>query len=147
MTETKTETKTIDVGTVENATELVFSCSQSDPSHRYVLEAVPSDYLAFITKYPNAKRTDRYYIDDSDGQWYACYNVDCFDPPFAIVRARSFETAYEVFCDEFSDWLKVEEPDANDYPEDDREYNSSGVHIDASAVQLYPLTLRSVSVG
>jgi hypothetical protein len=142
-------TDTIDVGTVDNAKELVFSAGDND--RRYVLQApcVTEDYVDFIGRFPkhSVKRTTRYYIDDTDGKWFACYNVDCFDPPFAIVRARSFETAYEVFCDEFEDWLKVDDSDAKDYPEDDRHYNGNGTHIDTDNVQLQELTLVTVSVA
>ncbi len=144
---TATPATTIDAGSVE-AKELIFSQGKNDS--RYILQAPGSvtDYLELLTRFPanQVKRTTEFYIDDTDGQWFACYNVDCFDPPMAVIRTRSFETAYEVFCDEFSDWMKVEEPDAADYPEDERDYNSSGVHIDASNVQIHELTLITVNL-
>ena len=136
----------IDIGSVENARELIFSQGHSD-SNRYVLQSedVKEDYLTFISRFPaQAARTPHYYIDDTDGQWFACYVVDCFDPPFAVIRARSFEAAYEAFCDEFSDWMKVDDTDAQDYPEDERHYNGSGVHIDTDSVQIYPMRLLSI---
>jgi len=136
---------TIDIGSVSNARELVFTQGNND--RRYILQpkGASDDYLA---RFPNhdVKRTTEHYIDDIDGAWFACYNVDCFDPPFAIIRARSFEQAYEVFCDEFSDWLKVDETSAADYPEDERNYNGSGVHIDTDNVQIHELTLLSVHI-
>lgn len=139
-----TKPKLIDVGEVL-ARELVFTRPNSN--HRYLLQVPGVDYLETLNRFPqyDVKRTSAYYIEDTDGDWYACYNVDCFDPPMAIVRARSFEQAYETFCDEWSDWLKVNDADAGDYPEDDREYSSSGVHIDTSGVQLYPLTLIAIT--
>ncbi len=146
---------TIDIGSVSNATELVFAQGNND--HRYILQpksdageyGYAEDYIAFMSRFPkhSVKRTNEHYIDDTEGAWFACYNVDCFDPPFAIIRARSFESAYEIFCDEFSDWLKVDESDAGDYPEDDRNYSGSGVHIDTDNVQVHELTLVSIRVG
>jgi hypothetical protein len=144
---------TIDIGSVENATELIFS---ADPTltrtdHRYILQAPghPDDYLATLQRFPafQIKRTSEYYIDDTNGAWFAFYNVDCFDPPMAIIRARTFEDAYEVFCDEFEDWIKVEDADAGDYPEDDRTYNGNGTHIDTDNVRGHELWLLTVSLG
>jgi hypothetical protein len=138
---------TIDIGSVSNARELVFTQGENN-DHRYILQAKGSteDYLSTLGRFPaNSIRTTReHYIDDTEGEWFACYNVDCFDPPFAVIRARSFEQAYEVFCDEFSRWFAVDEKDADDYPEDERNYNSSGVHIDTDNLQIHPLTLLSI---
>jgi hypothetical protein len=138
---------TINIGEIENARELVFS--QGNPDHRYILQpaGTTEDYLSTLCRFPahHIKRTCEYYIDDTQGEWFACYVVDCFDPPFAIIRARSFESAYEVFCDEFADWMKVEESSAADYPEDDRTYNSNGVHIDTDSVQIQPVDLVSIT--
>lgn len=146
---THTLETTINIGEIENAVELIFSQGNSD--HRYILQppGTTEDYLSTLQRFPkhSIKRTTEVYIDDTAGKWFACYNVDCFDPPMAIIRARSFESAYEVFCDEFSDWLKVDDVDAADYPEDDRNYNSSGVHIDTDNVQIHELTLLSVALA
>jgi len=137
-----TKSATINIGTVDAATELVFSAGGD---RRYVLQAARTeDYLAFITRHPGAARTTDFYIEDTEGAWFACFNVDCFDPPFAVIRARSFETAYDVFGDEFAEWLKVDEADAADYPEDERDYNGSGVHIDTDNVTILELTLLRV---
>lgn len=145
---TDTKPTTINIGSIENAKELVFTQGNND--HRYILQAAgtPEDYLSTIQRFPShsIKRTTECYIDDTEGNWYACYNVDCFDPPFAVIRARSFESAYELFCDEFSDWLKVDDSDAADYPEDERNYNGSGVHIDTQNVQIHKMTLLTVSL-
>lgn len=137
---------TIDIGSVTNAKELVFAQDLGD--HRYILQAkgTKEDYLSTLARFPDhqIKRTQEHYIDDTDGDWFAFFNVDCFDPPFAVIRARSFESAYEIYCDEFSEGLAVDEESAKDYPEDDRDYNSSGVHIDASGVQGFQLRLISI---
>src|SRR5262245_41147387 len=103
------KTTTINVGTIDGATELVFASCYRANDRRYVLQATREDYLAFCARHPNATRTTHHYIDDSDGRWFACFNVDCFDPPFAVIRAGALETAYEVFGDEFAEWLKVDE--------------------------------------
>ncbi|HWH75945.1 MAG TPA: hypothetical protein VNT76_01190 [Candidatus Binatus sp.] len=141
---------TIDVGSINAARELVFSVGNSS-DHRYILQApgVKEDYLETLERFPkhSIKRTTDYYIDDTDGQWFACFNVDCFDPPFAVIRARSFESAYEIFCDEFEKWIAVDATAAADYPEDDRNYNGNGTHIDTDNVQISELTLLSVIVA
>lgn len=142
--------KTINIGEIDNARELIFADPHGNPNHRYVLQptGINEDYLAFITRFPkyDVKRTTEYYIDDTSGKWFACYNVDCFDPPMAIIRAGSWESAYEAFCDEFSQWLEVDASDAKDYPEDSRNYNASGVHIDTDNVQIHELRLLAVVV-
>lgn len=142
---TQTKATTIDIGTVD-ARELIFG--QPDDTRRYVLQApgVEEDYLDFIGRYAayDVKRTSHYYIDDTEGQWFAFYNVDCFDPPLAIIRARSFESAYEVFCNEFEHWLKVNETDLADYPEEERNYNDNGTYIDTDNVQGHELHLLSI---
>jgi hypothetical protein len=144
---TQTTKTTLNIGEVSNATELVFRAGNDD--RRYLLQLEGVDYLETLERYSkyDVKRTTHYYIDDTDGQWFACYNVDCFDPPMAIVRARSFESAYEVFCDEFERWLKVNDTDAADYPEDDRQYNGSGTHIDTDNVQIRPLESLTIVVS
>ncbi len=156
---------TIDIGHIEHATEVVFT--QGNPDHRYILQpksetgqyGYAEDYIAFISRFPkhSVKRTNEVYIDDEDGEWFACYVVDCFDPPFAVIRARSFESAYEIFCDEFSQWMAVDATSEEDYHTAecnavgheecncDINYNSSGVHIDTDNVQIHPLQLVSVS--
>lgn len=140
---------TIDIGTVNGARELVFTQGKDD--RRYILQApgAETDYLEVLHRFSafQVKRTTHFYIDDTDGEWFACYNVDCFDPPMAVIRARSFESAYEVFCDEFADWLRVDEADADDYPEEERNYNGNGVHINTDNVQIYPMRLIAVTIG
>ena len=64
-----------------------------------------------------------------------------------IIRARSFESAYECFCDEFEQLLKVDETDAADYLEEDRNYNGNGTHIDTDNVQGWEVYLLTVTVA
>ena len=141
--------KTIDAGTID-AIELVFAASlDANDDRRYILQAEATDYMETLNRFPahQIKRTTEHYIDDTEGKWFAFYNVDCFDPPMAVIRAKSFETAYDVFCDEWERWLKVDDIDAADYPEDNRSYNGNGTHIDIEAVQGNELFLLSVRVA
>lgn len=134
---------------IQHVIELVF-CS-GDPAtndRRYILQpaGTAEDYLSTLQRFPayEIKRTHNYYIETTDGGWYAFYNVDCFDPPVTIIRSSSFESAYETFCDEFEHLIKVEDSDAAYYADDDRQYNSSGTHIDPSGVQGHELTLVAI---
>jgi hypothetical protein len=144
-----TRKTTIDAGEIENITEMVFSAGVDD--RRYILQApgTKEDYLSTLERYMKfqVKRTTDYFIDDSSGRWFACYNVDCFDPPMAIVRARTWEDAYSVFITEFERWMKVDSTDAGDYPEDDRTYNDNATHVDTDNVQIHELRLESVLIG
>ena len=43
------------------------------------------------------------FIDESgdyEGRFFAFWDEDCMDPPLYVVRAESFEQAYEDFCNE-----------------------------------------------
>lgn len=40
--------------------------------------------------------------DDGDGKFFSFFEADCFDPPQYLIRARTFETAYDIFLDEFA---------------------------------------------
>ena len=131
----------INIGDV-TVTEAVF-CQTGDTS---------KDRRLYRLLSPGAERdfsvdtvtTQDYYIEDTDGKWFIFANVDCFAPPMAIVRARTFEEAYEIFLAEWESWVKVEDIDAADYPMDDRQYNENGTHIDAEGVQGFELTLLRV---
>ena len=39
---------------------------------------------------------------DADAEWFAFFEENCFDPPIYLVRARSWEQAYEDFCDQLT---------------------------------------------
>ena len=44
----------------------------------------------------------RIYDDTgSGGSWFGMYEEGCMSPPIYLIRADSFESAYEVFCEEF----------------------------------------------
>lgn len=163
---TTKSSETIDIGTIDNARELVFKAGGRDDRF-YVLQpkseageyGYRESYLDFITRFPkhDVKRTNEHYIDDTEGQWFAVFNVDCFDPPYAVIRARSLETALEVFEDEFADWIKVDEDSERDYHSEecnasenradcncDIRWNSNGVHIDTDNIQILELELVRV---
>ena len=133
-----------------HARELIFSDGPRETDRYYVLQpsGTTEDYLSTLTRYPShqIKRTSEYYIDDTEGPWFAFYNVDCFDPPMAIIRARTFEDAYAVFETEWERWMKVADADAADYPEDARTYNDNGTHVDTDNVQGHELTLIRVEL-
>ena len=67
--------------------------------------------------------------------WVAFYIEDCFDPPVYIVRASSWEEAYEGFIDWQVDQLKIEEPDLKDYDEESLHYSSNGVPVGTEGVR------------
>jgi hypothetical protein len=48
--------------------------------------------------------------DDGDGDFFSFCEADCFDPPQYLIRASDFETAYDIFLDEFGT-----EADKEDY--------------------------------
>lgn len=141
----------IAIGEID-AIEAIFSSDKSGADDaRYILQPKASieDYLATMQRFPqhSIKRTSEYYIDDPTGAWFMFANVDCYDPPVAIIRARSFESAYVIFCDEWEQWIAVGDVDAVDYPEDTRQYNNNGTHIDTENIQGHALTLLTVRVG
>lgn len=74
--------------------------------------------------------------DWADGQWFAFWIADCFDPPLYIVQHRSFEAAYEEFCDWQAEQLRIDESDVAERETDGTlSYSGSGVPIDTEAVQ------------
>lgn len=91
----------------------------------------------------------RVYDDTgSDGQWFGMYEEDCADPPIYLIRADSFESAYEVFCEEFASTL--DEITLSDYertPDGDFEgltLTSRG-WISTEAIMGYEVDLKEVT--
>jgi hypothetical protein len=142
--------KTISLVDVE-ALALVFDAGKP---HTYVVCDEP-DTLKFWERFGHdAKRipVDSAHVSDYGKGYFAFWVEDCFDPSVAIVRADSFEDAYETFCDEFSDWLKIDESDLPDYTDEETDeytgnYSASGVAIDTEAVNGRELTLLRVIVA
>jgi hypothetical protein len=104
-------------------------------SERYDVHAVP---------------LTRFYDDTgSDGDWFAFWEEDCHAPPVYILRADSFESAYEVFCEEFVHPL--DEDTLKDYertPEGDYEgltLTSRG-WISTESIQGHEIELKAVTL-
>jgi hypothetical protein len=106
--------KTISLNDIE-AQALIFGFG----NRQLVVTAERLDTLKFWEVYGHDAEqiSHKNFYDDGDGSWFVFYVADCFDPPKAVIRARSFETAYEIFCDEFSDWMKIDDSDLPDYIE------------------------------
>lgn len=83
---------------------------------------------------------------DSDAPWFAFWEADCMSPPISVVRAESFERAYEDFCD------TLPAADMSDFSESER-YNvpdgytiaSDGRYVHTENVNGCEIELISVS--
>lgn len=110
----------------------------------------PTDSERFdVHNVPTSRIIDE--CGDSDAKWFAFYEEDCFDPPIWIVRAESFERAYEDFVDS--------RPEVNleDLDEDQREelegsgdlsgyaYNLSGRLVYTEAIMGHEVELKEVT--
>jgi hypothetical protein len=119
----RTGAKTIAIGTIDDAIELVFApVDKSNNERRYILHPADNapDYLDLMARFEMFSRTTDCFIDDPVGKWYAVFNVDVvYDPPFAVIRAQSA-------------------------PDKDRRYNNNGTLIDTDNVRVIELTLLSV---
>ncbi len=127
------------------------------------------DTLGFWDRYGHdCHRAMGHYGLDDYGSFFVFYVEDCFDPPLYVIRADTFESAYEIFCDEFSRLIAIDDSDLSDYlheydcpnrgralTEENHEdpcscggerlnYSSSGVAIDTEAVQGSEITLLRV---
>lgn len=65
---------------------------------------------AYASKGANVQRVNDVYFQDTwdKSKWFIFYVADCFCPPLYLIRANSWEDAYEAFCDEFSDAIDTE---------------------------------------
>lgn len=77
-------------------------------------------------------------VDEGSGEKLFIFAVaDSYFPLHDLVRADTFEDAYEAYID----WaakrrhLAIEPPDLQDYNEDDLHYTSDGVPVDTDNVQ------------
>lgn len=85
----------------------------------------------------HSRRVSEVNVDEgawASDVWVAFSIQDCFDPPVYIVRASSWEEAYETFIDWQVDQLKIEEADLKDYDEGSLHYSSNGVPVDTESV-------------
>lgn len=84
---------------------LVFGMTQSDAGIRWPNESINT--------------TSNVYVDHTDAEkWFAFWVADCMDPPIYVIRAESWEDAYDVFVHEFASAIGIlsEEDIARDYP-------------------------------
>lgn len=137
------------LGEIENAKHAVFAVDVAS-SGRYVVSPTLttwrdiSEEASRLNVFNQEFKHVDYHCEDVDGKFFAFAVADCFDPPIVIVRARSFEDAYESFCDEFSARMEISETDLADYDEDSMSYSASGVPIDTSNVTGFEVQLVSV---
>lgn len=89
---------------------------------------------------------------DSEAVWFAFFEEDCFDPPIYIVRAESWEQAYEDFLDtrpdaDLSDWSDEEraEFEAGGNHPDGYSFTSDGRIVYSEAVMGYEIELKEVN--
>lgn len=95
------------------ATALIFAWGND---RQLVVPATPvRDSLTLWKLYGNDATEAYGFYEESEGPFFAFWIEDCFDPPVYVVRARTFETAYETFCDEFSRLITIDDSDLPDY--------------------------------
>ncbi len=83
--------------------------------HRYIVHKGETDWDKFRKLFGwGCARPATGLNIDGDGEWYAVYVEDCFDPPVAIIRAETWEDVEEIFLAEL-DWADV---DAEDFLEE-----------------------------
>lgn len=82
-------------------------------------------------------------IGDEGDNWFILYVNDCYDPPLTLVRADSFEDAYELYCDDDHS-LVIDEEDLDDYNLEELQYNSDGDPIDTECVGGFEVELISL---
>lgn len=63
--------------------------------------------------------------DDGYGEFFSFWEADCFDPPQYLIRAKSWETAYDIFLEEFGTKVDVDDSDY-DTPEKIEEAINNG---------------------
>lgn len=89
---------------------------------------------------------------DSDARWFGFYEEDCMDPPIYLVRARTFEQAYEDFIDSRPE-VSLEDLDEEQREELEKSgdlsgyaYDSSGRLVYTEAIMGYEIELKEVTL-
>lgn len=83
-------------------------------------------------------------------RWFLFAVADCAFPLHDLVRADSWEEAYEIYCDWAAEHrhIKIEQPNLSDYVDEQGEYNGSytsdGTPIDTENVCGFEVTLLSL---
>jgi hypothetical protein len=84
---------------------------------------------------------------DDDDPWFAFWVADCFDPSIHVIRAPSFETAYEVFCEREADrgFYLIRDGDP-DYDDDAGTWTGDGRRVDSEPFQGRELDAPTIKV-
>ena len=88
-------------------------------------------------------------LDDEHGPgglWFAFYHEDCFEPPVYIIRARSWEEAYESFLEEFGQVVDEATIEDEYVEDDDRLYHTARGPVDTENVKGHELKLIAVEL-
>ena len=110
--------------------------------HPWEGEAV--DFSSGPQSVPPSRIIDNQYgSTDASSPWFAFWQEDCAFPPIYLVRAETWEAAYDDFCDTLE---PLSADDMTDYDEDTVARNSSGEPIDTESVQGRALRLASVQL-
>lgn len=89
---------------------------------------------------------NQYGGTDYASPWFAFWEADCMAPPIYIVRAESWEAAYEDFCDVIAPISDSDLPDyLNAAGEFEGNYNSNGQPIDTESVNGCEISLIEVT--
>jgi hypothetical protein len=113
---------------------------------RYAWAADPNDEIRFGQK--RVSSLDVEYSSDEKDPFFAFFAEDCMDPAIHVIRARSFEAAYEVFIDQEADrgHYVIDEGDP-DYGPDDGFYSNSGFRVDTECFRGFQLPSPTIEVA
>ena len=118
-------------------------------NHRYIVRKTPMNNIEFNQKYNvgdvECKQATPVNIDSEYQKFFMFYVSDCYDPPIAIVCAKSFEEAHGWFVDELN-WSHISEPDLKDYDQENLDYNSNGTPYDSEGIHGYEIKLIGVEM-
>lgn len=91
------------------------------------------------------KRLSSFTDEETDGSLWCFFAEDCFDPSIHLVRAYTFEDAYEFFCQLQADighyLIQHDDPD---YDEDAGHWTDDGRRVDTENFQGFGVELVSV---
>lgn len=138
-----------DVSNIE-AKYLVFKMKGNENSHLYVVASADApatncNLLQFVAK--NEVTFCDYHEEDSLAQnWWAVCNVDCFEPPRAIIRSWWKSDAVWAFEDEFASEVKIDETALKDYNEDSLHYNSTGTPVETGSLNCVEMVLVQIII-
>lgn len=81
-------------------------------------------------------KVDEVFAEYGGDKPYVFFVENCFQPKIWLVMGDSFEDAYASFCliPSVEESLAYDEAATLEVPEDDRQYNDNGVHIDHESI-------------